>query len=811
MSAGTTDDVASSGVGERHLLTSIAPKRWVPSAFGVVAQDRIRRRPTDIVWLVVSLGLVVSSILATNRFTDQEARFFELFAGFPSWIATTGSAIFNLFTTGTVVVVLLALIVTRKYRLAVGVLVTGAATYGVALALRGWADADAIRARSGLSGVPDYPLVQLAVATSVLIVIGPWLVRPARRTVLTLVVLAAIASLFALEGLPEDIVGAFALGWAMASVFHLVFGTPAATPTREQVHVALEALGVAVDDLELTPQQVWGEARFRGRGPHGERVAIVVLGRDAADARLFHKFFRALRYRDSGPSLALTRTQQLEHRAYLLLLAARAGIPVSTVVIAGVAGPEEAALLVLTEPEGDPLGTVDPERVTDAVLDDVWTNLGKLHRERVSHGQMSIGTVLVQADGSTALLDFAHGSSSASADLFHRDNVELLATSAVIVGNERALAAAQRAIGSEGLVEMLPLLESAALSSAARKAIPDTKKFLTKLREEGAALAGEEVPKLTELRRVTPSSVIMAAATFLGFYLIVEQFVGVDLWATLQDAEWQWVLVAFLISPLPQFTGTVSLLGAVSARLPYGPVLGEQFANNFTGLIGGTLANTALVIRFFQKQGLGPAVAATSGVMNSLSAGIIQVTLVIFGLIVYGGDFTPSHSGSEDGGIEQLIILGIIVIGVGLGIAILIPRLRHLVVNAVKPQIIAGRNNLRDILTTPRKAGMMFGGNLASQVLYALVLDASLHAYGASLPLLQIIVINSLASVLGGMAPVPGGMGVVEAGMIAGLTAAGIPQSIAVAAVFTHRLFTAYLPPIYGWFALQWLRRNDYI
>jgi uncharacterized membrane protein YbhN (UPF0104 family) len=76
---------------------------------------------------------------------------------------------------------------------------------------------------------------------------------------------------------------------------------------------------------------------------------------------------------------------------------------------------------------------------------------------------------------------------------------------------------------------------------------------------------------------------------------------------------------------------------------------------------------------------------------------------------------------------------------------------------------------------------------------------------------LQLIVINSLASVLGGMAPVPGGMGVVEAGLIGGLTAAGIPQEVAVATTFTHRLFTAYLPPVYGWFALGWLRRNDYI
>jgi uncharacterized protein (TIRG00374 family) len=75
----------------------------------------------------------------------------------------------------------------------------------------------------------------------------------------------------------------------------------------------------------------------------------------------------------------------------------------------------------------------------------------------------------------------------------------------------------------------------------------------------------------------------------------------------------------------------------------------------------------------------------------------------------------------------------------------------------------------------------------------------------------QLIVINSLASFIGGVAPIPGGMGVMEAGLIAGFTAAGIPQEQAVAATFTARTFTAYLPPIWGWFALNWLRRREYI
>jgi len=59
--------------------------------------------------------------------------------------------------------------------------------------------------------------------------------------------------------------------------------------------------------------------------------------------------------------------------------------------------------------------------------------------------------------------------------------------------------------------------------------------------------------------------------------------------------------------------------------------------------------------------------------------------------------------------------------------------------------------------------------------------------------------------------PVPGGAGVVEAGLIAGLTAVGIPQDEAIAAVLIQRVFTSYLPPIWGWLTLAWMRRHEYI
>jgi hypothetical protein len=49
----------------------------------------------------------------------------------------------------------------------------------------------------------------------------------------------------------------------------------------------------------------------------------------------------------------------------------------------------------------------------------------------------------------------------------------------------------------------------------------------------------------------------------------------------------------------------------------------------------------------------------------------------------------------------------------------------------------------------------LFGGAVLAELIFAWVLGASLHAYGVSLPLAQLIVINTLASVLASVAPSP--------------------------------------------------------
>ena len=334
--------------------------------------------------------------------------------------------------------------------------------------------------------------------------------------------------------------------------------------------------------------------------------------------------------------------------------------------------------------------------------------------------------------------------------------------------------------------------------------------MLAGLREASAALAGAEVPKLAELRRVTVTDLLMTVGTIVGVYLLIGQFAGLSgVGSTFKSASWEWVAAAFAISQLPQIASAFAMIGSVIAPLPLGPVIGVQYANNFTGLVGGSVADLALVVRFLQRQGQPAGVAVSSGILNNLAGSVVQFLLIPITLVLSGSTF--DFTGGEASGIFKLVVLAIVVVGGAAGFLLFVPKLRHKLGGLVRPQWHAAKDNVKQVLSRPRKAFQLFGARLASQVIFAMVLWCSVTAYGGHLSLVQLIFINSVASLIGGAAPVPGGMGVIEAGLIAGLTAAGLSKEVAVAATFTHRLFTAYLPPVWGWFALAWLKRREYI
>jgi len=94
---------------------------------------------------------------------------------------------------------------------------------------------------------------------------------------------------------------------------------------------------------------------------------------------------------------------------------------------------------------------------------------------------------------------------------------------------------------------------------------------------------------------------------------------------------------------------------------------------------------------------------------------------------------------------------------------------------------------------------------------YILCLAACVMAFGGELSFAAIAVVYLTGSVVGQAAPTPGGLGAVEAAMAAGLTLAGLDSGLAFSAVLLYRVITFWLPTIPGYFAFNWLQRNNYL
>jgi uncharacterized membrane protein YbhN (UPF0104 family) len=791
----------------------------VRRVFGLVPDTRRRRRASDAVRLGLAAAGLLVVVAVTRAGWTTESRLVEAADDLPSWAASLSDLLFWASAAGVLLVGLLAAGVGRRLAVVRDVGLAVAAAAAIVMALRLVLGDDGGRpAGTDLSSSTAFPVLLVAVSVGAAAGMAPYLTRPTRRLVYGLVTVGVLCALPAGEAVVLSLLAALLVGWGAGAVVHLAVGSPAGFPSAAEIAEGVATLGVDLRDVAPLERQQWGVARFEGRDVDGQICDVAAYGRDAKDAQLLAKAWRFAWYRDAGPSLALTRLQQVEHEAVATLLAAGAGVAVPEVLAVGVSPLTEDALLVTRRPEAVALADRDGMALTDATMDDAWGQLDGLRSARIAHGAIDPWHLLADDDGGVHLVGFEDSSTSAPDDRLDADAAGLLVTLALEVGVERAAASAVRAIGADRLAGMLSHLQAPALSRATREALTRAKAFLKDVRAEAADAAGVEQPALAELRRVSWGTVLMVAGTLLGFWLLVSELTGLgDVWGTIAEAEWAWVAVAFVFSQSTQVAQAFALNGAVREPLPFLPVVMLQFGTAFTGLVGGTVANTAAYVRFFQGRGYEPSVAISSGITVSGAAFLVQATLLAICWPMVNQDFTfsgigGSDSGSSDAsGLLKLLVIGIVVVGVVAGLAFFLPRLRRQVIGRLKPQVQAATANLRGVFSEPRKMVRLLGGNLISQLLFATVIGLCLEAYGESASLPALIVINTLASLFGGLAPVPGGMGVVEAGLIAGLTAYGIPATQAAAATFTARLLTTYLPPAWGYFALVWLRRRDYL
>jgi uncharacterized membrane protein YbhN (UPF0104 family) len=314
---------------------------------------------------------------------------------------------------------------------------------------------------------------------------------------------------------------------------------------------------------------------------------------------------------------------------------------------------------------------------------------------------------------------------------------------------------------------------------------------------------------------VKPLNVVMVVALLFALWVILGEVGSLaDLWATLKTADWPWLVVGFVLAQLTSVAFACNTLGSVPQAIPLVPAVLLQMAVSFVNLVAPTGASAAIMnIRFLQKQGVEVGAATSSGVLLGLAGTVTQFTLFALTAVVVGQEASLSDVGGigPDHDERRLILVLVLVGAVVVGLALSIRPLRRFVHDKVWPQVVSALRNIWGIFTTPRQLFMIMGGSVAAQLLYSLCLLSCLTAYGGSLSVAEIVFVNTSASFLASLVPVPGGIGVMEAAMVSGLTAFGIPPEIATATVVTHRLFTTYLPPIWGNFATKKLIRDGYL
>lgn len=781
-------------------------RRWI-------VQDRPEgaphRRVTDLVRVAVAFGTLLLLALHAYHPTRPERAVATFFHTLPDGAAGVLRGTYSIVSLWALLILVAALVLLRRWRLARDVLVAGAVTWllGRALAflVRQTDVAHAFSLAFGLHATPRFPLVRVAVAVSTIAVAGPYLTRPVRRVGQGLVLLLALTAMYLGRGLPTDLLGALVLGWGVAAGVHFAFGTPIGRPTVRQVGEALAALQLEASNVRMAPDQPIGRAIFLASSGDQD-LRVIAIGRDEADTQFLARLSRYLAFRDSPPAPLPTRRQQVEYEAFVMLTARQAHVRVPNVLAAAAPiGP--VAVLVEQLPTGTPLGALARTAVTEQLLDDCWDQLRRLHTARIAHGCLDLDHVLADGDQAT-LVGWQRAATSAEPAQLHRDTAQLLAATAGLVGLRRGVDAAARRLGPAGLSAALPFLQPAALPKATRDALAqdaETQSTLQGLREATAARAGTEVPELHEMYRVSPRTLIMATSGVIAVAVLLSR-VGnpVTFWDSIRGANWLYLLLAVVLGLVADAAFAIAFLGSVPIRLPLWSTLELQASMEYTNLAIPVAGDTAIQVRYLQKNGMDlTSAVATGGVLSTVVENACKVGLFFLAVALAP---TAINLGHINTGQLVFSVLAVLFLGaIAVGIVFAIRRLRRVVV----PRLAGAARAVWATVKTPTRIGLMVGGNVAAQLLYAGSLLACLSAFNSPVSFWSLLAIDIGVSLVASLVPIPGGGTAVSAIGLSGLLITfGVPHGAAVAAVLSHELAVTYVPAIPGLFATNDLVRR---
>lgn len=320
----------------------------------------------------------------------------------------------------------------------------------------------------------------------------------------------------------------------------------------------------------------------------------------------------------------------------------------------------------------------------------------------------------------------------------------------------------------------------------------------------GTAPSGRRLG-LEPIGRLGAKHLLMVIALAASVYALIPQFTDLRGAADqIRNANWGWVALAVLATPVMYLGAASSIAGATPDPIRPVPTLLTQVASSFTTkLAPSSVGGMTLNVRFLQHQGVDRSVAATAVGVNSVSGFVVHTLLLAL--------FAAGAGRSDDVRLpkpEALAIggAGVVVISV---IAFAVPSVRRAMATRVLPGLRRSGRGIAMVFRRPADLARLLGGNAIVVFSLLAAFVCCVKAFGGDLRLVGLAAAYLAGSSVSIISPTPGGLGAIEVALVGTLVAAGTPDKIAVPAVFLFRLITFWIPMLPGWLSLRWLRRRD--
>ncbi|MYW12336.1 TIGR00374 family protein [Streptomyces sp. SID2563] len=704
--------------------------------------------------------------------------------------------------------------------------------------------------------------------------------RPRWRVVLWMVLLLdAFAMLVGGYTTPFSIVLTVLIGWTVAYGTLYAVGSPNVRPTGQHLMAGLRHVGfrpvtaMRADDAPDSGDQSDRGRRYLVSLEDGPPLDVTVVDREQQAQGFFYRVWRRLTLRGITQRRSIQSLRQaLEQEALLAYAAIAAGANAPKLIATSELGPD-AVMLVYEHIGGRSLDALEDTEITDDLVRGAWEQVKALQSRRIAHRRLTGDAILVDRFGTVFVTDLRGGEIAAGDLVLRMDVAQLLTTTGLRVGPERAVAAALAVLGPDAVADCLPLLQPIALSRStraqlrrlarersqrereavleasdaakraraedaelsrngdrktARKSLRTEKQaekramddaleeareedLLSQIRREVLLIRPQAPVEPVRLERIKPRTLFSFIAGAIAAYFLISQVTEADFGAVVEQAEWGWVAAALGFSALSYVAAAMSLLGFVPERVSFGRTVLAQVAGSFVKIVApAAVGGVALNTRFLQRSGVRPGLAVASvGASQLFGLGCHILLLGAFGYLT-GTEKTPSSLTPS-----RTVIAGLLTVAVLVLVVTAIPFLRKFVVTRVRSLFAGVVPRMLDVVQRPQKLLTGIGGMLLLTGVFVMCLDASVRAFsGPDTPHLSyasIAVVFLAGNALGSAAPTPGGMGAVEGALTLGLIAVGLPKEVAAPAVLLFRLMTLWLPVLPGWLCFNHLTRKGQI